>query len=239
MGLFSVSPVFRIVFNTESTEKTQRTIKMRSNAQVTLAIEAAIAGGSISLIDDSGEIANWIGEPGANRAAEELMPAIDQLLTDHNIKPADISLIAASAGPGSFTGIRIGLSTALGLKAGWEIPMASESALVAMAAGASVSGDLIAAVPAGRSGIYWQRFSTTDGAPTPTSPPTAVTTADFEKVLETEAAFFIFHTLLANQFPSASRIVDFGQNIAHAIGVYCRANPEALTAPLFISKGRS
>src|SRR5688500_9675850 len=116
---------------------------MRSNSQVTLAIEAAIAGGSISLIDDSGEIANWIGEACANRTAEELMPAIDQLLTDHNIKPGDIGQIAASAGPGSFTGIRIGLATALGLKAGWGIPMASESALVAMATEVSVSGDLI------------------------------------------------------------------------------------------------
>lgn len=212
---------------------------MRSNSQVTLAIEAAIAGGSISLIDDSGEIANWIGEAGANRAAEELMPAIDQLLTDHNIEPGDIGQIAASAGPGSFTGIRIGLATAFGLKAGWGIPMACESALVAMTAGASVSQDLVAAVPAGRSGIYWQRFSRIEGAPTATSEPIATNAADFEKVLKTEAVIFIFHSLLADQYPASSRIIDFGQNIAHAIGIYCRANPDAFTEPLFISKGRT
>jgi tRNA threonylcarbamoyladenosine biosynthesis protein TsaB len=214
--------------------------KMRSNSQVTLAIEAAIAGGSISLIDDSGEIANWTGEPGANRAAEELMPAIDELLTEHNIKPRDIGLIAASAGPGSFTGIRIGLATALGLKTGWKIPMASISALVAMGAVASMSGDLITAVPAGRSGIYWQRFECTErGAAAPTSEPTAANVEDLEKMLETEAAFFIFHSLLADQYQGSPRIIDFGQNIAHAIGVYCRANPDASTSPLFISKGRT
>ncbi|HVF48227.1 MAG TPA: tRNA (adenosine(37)-N6)-threonylcarbamoyltransferase complex dimerization subunit type 1 TsaB [Pyrinomonadaceae bacterium] len=213
---------------------------METHRRITLAIEAAIAGGSISLIDDSGEIANWLGDAGANRAAEELLPAIDDLLTEHNINPGDIGLIAASAGPGSFTGIRIGLSTALGLKAGWGIPMASESALLAMAVATSVSGDLIAAIPAGRSGIYWQRFSRTEeGGANPTSGPNAATGEDFEKVLETEAAFFIFHSFLANQHPASSRIIDFGENIAHAVGVYCRANPEAFTEPLFISKGRT
>src|SRR5687768_3236700 len=97
-----------------------------------LAIESAISGGSLSLIVDGSEAGHWIGTSGVSKA-EELLVNIDHLLNKHCTLRAEIDLIAVSAGPGSFTGIRIGLATALGLKAGLQVSMASGSVLKAIA----------------------------------------------------------------------------------------------------------
>src|SRR5258708_18599521 len=104
---------------------------MSSYPEFTLAIESAISGGSISLLKGR-EIANWIGSSNVSKA-EDLLANIDHLLAANDIALNEIDLITVSAGPGSFTGIRIGIATALGLKAGLGIAMSSESALKAIA----------------------------------------------------------------------------------------------------------
>jgi len=65
--------------------------------------------------------------------SENLMPLIDTLLTSHNIKISDIDLIACDNGPGSFTGIRIGVSTVKGLACVYNIPLISITSLEALA----------------------------------------------------------------------------------------------------------
>ena len=73
-----------------------------------LAIESAIAGGSLSLIRGDVELGNWIGRADVSRA-EEILVNIDAMLTACGVSKHDLDLIAVSAGPGSFTGIRIGM----------------------------------------------------------------------------------------------------------------------------------
>src|SRR3954447_25054388 len=111
--------------------------KINSNqmtpASTILAIESAIAGGSVSLLRDGEEIAHWLGTANISKG-EEVMVNIDHLLTSTGTAKSDLDLIAVSAGPGSFTGIRIGIATSLGLKNGLNVPMASRSAMDAMAA---------------------------------------------------------------------------------------------------------
>ena len=70
-------------------------------------------------------------------AARELLPMIDALLKKAGISVADLDLIAVSAGPGSFTGVRIGLGVAQGLgeSAGVEVMAVSSLAHVAYEAG--------------------------------------------------------------------------------------------------------
>jgi len=121
---------------------------MSNPSHVTLAVESAICGGSISLIRAGSEIANWVGSANVSKA-EDLLVNIDAMLTSTNIAASDIDLIAVSAGPGSFTGIRIGIATALGLKAGLGIEMSSESALKAMAFTQPDVGCIVAALPVG------------------------------------------------------------------------------------------
>lgn len=85
-----------------------------SKARIVLAIEAAIRGGSVSLLEGDGEIASWQGASEVSRA-EDLLYNIDGLLEQAKIDRKNIDTIAVSNGPGSYTGLRIGLATAFGL----------------------------------------------------------------------------------------------------------------------------
>jgi tRNA threonylcarbamoyladenosine biosynthesis protein TsaB len=58
-----------------------------------------------------------------NSHSEKLLPMIDNLLRTANIQPDQIEAIAVSEGPGSFTGLRIGMAAAKGLAYGWKVPL--------------------------------------------------------------------------------------------------------------------
>lgn len=66
--------------------------------------------------------------------AEIVLPLLDELLKKAGLALSEISAIAVSIGPGSFTGLRIGLSTVKGLAYGWKIPVVGVSTLLAIAA---------------------------------------------------------------------------------------------------------
>jgi tRNA threonylcarbamoyladenosine biosynthesis protein TsaB len=61
--------------------------------------------------------------PDAGRPSAELVPALDRLLKRHRLAAADIGGIAVGTGPGSFTGIRLGIATARGLSLARGIPI--------------------------------------------------------------------------------------------------------------------
>lgn len=65
--------------------------------------------------------------------AERLMETIDQVLRDAKITLRDLSVLAVTHGPGSFTGVRIGVSTMKGLALGANLPLVGISTLRAMA----------------------------------------------------------------------------------------------------------
>ncbi len=203
---------------------------------IVLAIESAIAGGSISLQKNGVEIANWLGSSTVSKA-EDLLVNIDEMLTSHGISRYDISLIAASAGPGSFTGIRIGLATALGFKAGLGIKMSSESALKAIAAECNLSGSIIVAVPVGRNSVCVQRFNIDATGCNALDKPLTLTDDDFAELVYKESVTnIILHSALFERFPSSPNITNFGANIAYAIGQLCIKTPGVTVEPLFISK---
>jgi tRNA threonylcarbamoyladenosine biosynthesis protein TsaB len=66
--------------------------------------------------------------------AESVLPLIDSVLERAGCSLSDLSGFAVSIGPGSFTGLRVGLSTVKGLAYGWEIPVVGVSTLLANAA---------------------------------------------------------------------------------------------------------
>jgi tRNA threonylcarbamoyl adenosine modification protein YeaZ len=148
------------------------------NSNLVLAIEAAIAGGSLSLCRGEVEIASWSGPADVSKA-EDLLFNIDVLLRENGVSKRDLGLLVVSAGPGSFTGIRIGIATALGLKTGLGIPMATVSSLAAMVAYPDLNGPVYAAVPSGRQAVCFQKFSVEDGAVTELTEPQTIREADF------------------------------------------------------------
>lgn len=66
---------------------------------------------------------------------ETLMPAVSRLLADAGLKPSELDLIACTAGPGSFTGLRIGMATAKGIARGAECPLKAVPTLPLLATG--------------------------------------------------------------------------------------------------------
>ncbi|WP_353893023.1 tRNA (adenosine(37)-N6)-threonylcarbamoyltransferase complex dimerization subunit type 1 TsaB [Proteinivorax hydrogeniformans] len=75
--------------------------------------------------------------------SQKLLPCIKSLLDNLNISLRDIQLIAIAKGPGSFTGLRIGMATAKGLAYGLKIPIVGVSSLEALAYSSNVFGSLV------------------------------------------------------------------------------------------------
>jgi tRNA threonylcarbamoyl adenosine modification protein YeaZ len=103
--------------------------------------------------------------PADRRASEEVLPAIRRVLVAGGTRLEACSRIGVCAGPGSFTGLRVGLATAWGLGRACGIPVESVSTLEAMAeaARAQGSGRAVAVLDAGRGDLVCQRFDL--GAP--------------------------------------------------------------------------
>ena len=209
---------------------------MTHKEPLTLAIESAIRGGSISLIEDGREKANWIGSTDVSKA-EELLANIDAMLKANGLTVRDVGHVAVSAGPGSFTGIRIGLATALGLSRGLAIPLSSVSALSAMAETCEFHGDAIVAIPVGRSGICKQMFTREGQLTTAATAPEAITMEQLlADIQNTNDMNFNLHRSLYEHADKNGSTMDFGENIAFAIGLACAADPGSTVEPLFISK---
>lgn len=91
--------------------------------------------------------------------AEALMPMLARILRQAGPEPAEC--VAATVGPGSFTGLRVAVSAARALALAWGVPACGVTSLAAMAAGpARASGrQTLALIDARRDEAYWQCFS--------------------------------------------------------------------------------
>jgi tRNA threonylcarbamoyladenosine biosynthesis protein TsaB len=95
-----------------------------------LAFDTATDAATSALVDD-GEV---LGERVSR--AQTLLEDVDALLRQGGASPRSIDALAVGVGPGSFTGVRLGLATARGLALALEVPVAGVSTLDALAAGA-------------------------------------------------------------------------------------------------------
>lgn len=84
----------------------------------------------------------------------QLVPQIAALLSQHGFGKQDIEAFAVVSGPGSFTGLRVGLAAIKALAEVLEKPIAMVSLLEAVAVAAGVQGKVMAALDAGRTEIY-------------------------------------------------------------------------------------
>ena len=97
-----------------------------------LAVESATLSGGVALLDGD----RLLGEITLNIAithSERLMSAVDRLLADCGLGPADLGGLAVSVGPGSFTGLRVGLATVKALAMALDLPVAPVPTLDALA----------------------------------------------------------------------------------------------------------
>jgi tRNA threonylcarbamoyl adenosine modification protein YeaZ len=96
----------------------------------------------------------------ARAHGELLAPAIDAVLAEGGVGPADLSAVVAGVGPGPFTGLRVGLVTAAALSQALSIPAYGVCSLDGI--GASTVGAVLVATDARRKEVYWARYR--DGA---------------------------------------------------------------------------
>lgn len=96
-----------------------------------LAIDTTTTNASVSIQKENNIFYNEINNPITH--SEKLLPLIDKTLKEANISLKDVSLLACLNGPGSFTGIRIGLSTIKAFSQVNETPIFSISSLEAIA----------------------------------------------------------------------------------------------------------
>jgi tRNA threonylcarbamoyladenosine biosynthesis protein TsaB len=100
---------------------------------IVLAIDTASTVGGVGLLaDDRLLAAGEIGPPGGQ--AERILAAIDERLHDAALRAEDIDLVAVAAGPGSFTGLRVGMSAGQGFALGIGRPAVAVSSLAVLEA---------------------------------------------------------------------------------------------------------
>lgn len=158
-----------------------------------LAFETTLPVLSISLSTGNKEISNFISD-GRVSGSNELLSAAESLLQKNDLSLEDINLLAVCAGPGSFTGIRVGLATVKALAYGLGCKALGISILEALALmafnkqkksapNAGASAKINTAVYAGKNQIYTQTFSRKEQGNInyAASAPLLVNTADFIK----------------------------------------------------------
>jgi tRNA threonylcarbamoyladenosine biosynthesis protein TsaB len=119
---------------------------------IVLAVDSSGREGSLALAraENSGlEIIAVVSLEGGNFSAQ-LVPQIAALLSKHSLALRDIAGFAVAVGPGSFTGLRVGLAAVKGLAEALEKPIAAVSRLEAVARFSGKQGHVIAALDAGR-----------------------------------------------------------------------------------------
>lgn len=95
--------------------------------------------------------------------SEKLMPIIQQILTETSISLSDIDILICDKGPGSFTGIRIGVSSVLAFSDSLEIPSYGISSLEALAYNVQTPGIICSLVDAKHSNCYCGIFKFENG----------------------------------------------------------------------------
>lgn len=125
-----------------------------------LAIDTSTANCSVALFADDGALLDARDEVIGRGHAEQLMPMIEALLAGR--APNHILI---GCGPGSFTGLRVGLAAAHGMAIGWDVPLAGMSSLALLAAGAPGDGPVAAAMTGGHGELFVQAFDRPPLAP--------------------------------------------------------------------------
>src|SRR6185503_10926469 len=127
-----------------------------------LAMETATRAGSVCLALGSEILASVAGDASASHSSD-LIENMQRVLSEAGRELREVDVFAAAEGPGSFTGLRIGLATAKALATSMERNCAGVSTLAAVAAAAGESDRTIALLPAGRGEVFAQMFAVEDG----------------------------------------------------------------------------
>ena len=124
-----------------------------------LAIDTATEACSVALWNDGTVNAHF--ELCPREHTQRILPMVQDILTTSGTSLTDINALAYGRGPGSFTGVRIGIGIAQGLALGAELPMIGVSTLMTMAQGAwrkNGATRVLSAIDARMGEVYWAEY---------------------------------------------------------------------------------
>ena len=150
-----------------------------------LAMDSSATVASVALCEDGALLAEYTLN-NKNTHSETLLPMVEALLRAYGITAQEIDLFAATNGPGSFTGVRIGAATLKGLAFGSGKPCLGVSTLEAIAENLSVRAGLICPVMnARRSQVYTALFRSNGESLTRLRNDEAISIEELDEILAT------------------------------------------------------
>jgi tRNA threonylcarbamoyladenosine biosynthesis protein TsaB len=132
-----------------------------SKSTLILSLETATRTGSVALARGQSLLALRSGEAQTSHSTK-LLQTVEEILEETGTSLPDIELFAAASGPGSFTGLRIGLATIKSFAATLSRPCVGIATLAAVAHAAGSSKHTLALIPAGRGEVFAQLLSVSD-----------------------------------------------------------------------------
>lgn len=181
-----------------------------------LALESSAKAASVALMEDEKLIAQYSQCSGLTHS-RTLLPMVDDMLKNTENTIAGVDLIAVAHGPGSFTGIRIGVSTVKGLAWAADKVCVGVSTLEAMAwHGVSAVGLICPVMDARRSQVYNALFEMTDGKPQRLCDDRAISLEELAEEIRGKNAFLVGD--------GAELTYEYMKNV----GIDCRVAPSNL-----------
>lgn len=202
---------------------------MNISGHYLLAIESAIAGGSLALFDNNEVISSRCGEWSVSRA-EDLLPSIISMLNETGLSKDELSRVAVSLGPGSYTGLRIGIATVMGLKRGLDIDTVGVPLFRAIT---SNDSDAIIAVPMGKADVC---FVMSDDPHSPN----VVPMERFVETIRAEGKRVLVHSALKERLGAVNVELELlNLNLAEYIGQAAMSLPPSDTFdPIYVQNPR-
>lgn len=164
------------------------------------ALDTATDQAGIALFD--GERMVELSWPGGRQQTTSVLPAFDALLARHGVDSDSVGAVAVAAGPGSFTGLRVGLSLAKGLAITGNRVLVGVNTLDIAAAPYLEAGDeCIALVPGGRGRVVWAAYGLGSLPPAPVN----TSFEEFLVVLRSHASAIVAGELTTEQHAEVAK----------------------------------
>lgn len=188
---------------------------------LTLALDTATRSGSVALLEQDRIIGARYFHPPKLEHSRRLFVEVDDLLRSSGRQAESLDGVAVSVGPGSYTGLRIGLSAAKGLCLASGAALVTVSTMDAIATGLPYSADTVCTIVGSRSGeVCWALYETADGHPT------VVSASRIDPVPE-----------VLPKLPSRTPVILCGEGAFAFVDLvrdfpHCRCAPEPVSKPL-------
>jgi tRNA threonylcarbamoyladenosine biosynthesis protein TsaB len=158
----------------------------------TLAIDTALGACSVAIMSDNA-VLSCHHEKRLRGHAEQLLPMTETALAEAGLAYADLDLLAVTVGPGTFTGLRIGLAAIRAISVATKIPAVGVTTLEALAASVQAIAPsempLFVAIDARRKEVFLQKFDiSTDKSPKALSNARSVSVSDFKICIDSVPA---------------------------------------------------